>query len=93
MKTLEKKIDRFESCFKELIYKISRTSDSLENINERTISKEDSYCKNDFNDYFSSDSDSEEKIENSSSDSERKLSYNISFNCLEFECANIDMMK
>jgi hypothetical protein len=40
-----------------------------------------------------SDSDSEEKIENSSSDSEEKLSYDISFNCLEFECANINMMK
>jgi hypothetical protein len=86
-------MDRFEFCFKELIYEISRTFDSLENINERTIAKEDSYCKNDFNDYFLSDSDSEEKIENSSSNSEGKLFYDISFSCLEFECANIDMMK
>jgi hypothetical protein len=49
--------------------------------------------QNDFNDYFLSNSDSEEKIENSSSDSEEKLSYDISFNCLEFKCTNIDMMK
>jgi hypothetical protein len=86
-------MDRFEFCFKELIYEINRTSDGLENINERTISKKDSYCKNDFNNYFSFDSNSEEKIEDFSSDSEEKLSYDILFNCLEFECANIDMMK